>query len=117
MRNEAEEVRFLNEVGNIVVKINPYVNPGPAFRLVKEGMSKGAEVYGDNAFVERDNCREAIEEARDGIAYAMMEALKDSLKLDDRELAVEKRMELQAAAAHLLIADWHFRRAYNKQFE
>lgn len=68
MRNEAFEEQFLR--GALA---NAHVYDDVFVHEVLSGLRIGAERYGDNAFVTRDNFREARDEARDLAAYCLME--------------------------------------------
>jgi hypothetical protein len=58
-----------------------------------------------------------MDEARDGLAYSLMEALRDLESDMHPDVRAEKRLELMAAACHFVIADWHLRRAVHKEHE
>lgn len=67
-RNPDWELRYLQQACS-AAKVD-----GRAFtHQVTEGLRIGAEQYGDDCFMTRDNYVEALDEARDLAAYCMME--------------------------------------------
>lgn len=84
-------------------------------RAVRDRMQVGAERYGDNDFLTKDNLKEALEETPDVMGYALLECQRLRALGFDWQLTNEIRIDLISASVHSAIADRHLRNALRKR--
>jgi len=107
MRDLLFEDAFLNEVVKETARragimVEAYSD------AVRRRLTLGADTYGDNDYLSKDNLAEALFEGPDLAAYAMLELQKLNRSSGEHEGVHHHLFE---ASVHAAIADWHTRRA------
>jgi hypothetical protein len=74
-------------------------------------MRVGREVYGDDAFMGKDNIAEVMEETPDIAGYAVLELQKQRNLGLPSAVFEDVRLDLVAASAYGAVADWYAQRA------
>lgn len=103
VRNDTYEKEWLEGLGKSAEGLG--VSIEVLTRHVLAGLELGADRYGDDDFMHKDNTREALDEARDLVCYALLETQRRNLEGRDGA------HYLFQAALHASVADAYLRRA------
>lgn len=106
-RNPEYEQQFLQEAASAAERAHGVDADGFADRVLNR-LEIGASRYGDNDFLRKDVLLEALEEAWDLAAYAVLEAQK-MVAADDSQ--PDKAFHLYEMAKLAAAIEWHARQA------
>lgn len=108
MRDQLYEETVLQEVIREFPRRYGVENPA-YISSVQQRLALGAERYGDDAYLQRDNVREVLEECPDIAAYGLLE-LQRLNGVDDDSVGAAYHHLFEAMLAGAL-ADYHARQA------
>jgi hypothetical protein len=110
-RDRAFEDQFFADVVLTAHRLTGITNDSYPGR-VQHRMRVGREVYGDDAFMAKDNIAEVMEETPDIAGYAVLELQKQkNLGQIAPDVFEDVRLDLVAASAYGAVADWYAQRA------